>query len=96
MDDWLNDNAYIGADGLCLTSKGDRVVRACLPMHTFGHPADLAGIVDICKRWNITLVEDAAEALGSLYGGQHVGTIGSVGTLSFLMETRLLPRVAVE
>ena len=83
MDGWLNDHAYIGADGLCLTSKGDRVVRACLPMHTFGHPADLAGIVDICKRWNITLVEDAAEALGSLYGGQHVGTIGSVGTLSF-------------
>ena len=58
-------------------------------------PADLAGIVDICKRWNITLVEDAAEALGSLYGGQHVGTIGSVGTLSF-NGNKIITWVAVE
>ena len=83
MDDWLNDNAYLGVDGICLAYEGDRVIRACVPMHTFGHPADLTGIADVCSRWNITLVEDAAEALGSLYGSHHVGTIGSFGTLSF-------------
>jgi dTDP-4-amino-4,6-dideoxygalactose transaminase len=52
-------------------------------MHTFGHPADLDGLVEVCSRWGLILVEDAAESLGSFYKGRHTGTFGQLGTLSF-------------
>ena len=52
-------------------------------MHTFGHPADLDGLLRVTRDWNIFLVEDAAESLGSLYKGRHTGTFGALGTLSF-------------
>jgi dTDP-4-amino-4,6-dideoxygalactose transaminase len=79
---WLEENACLDANGLCRT-KSSRPIRACLPMHTFGHPADLDGLMEVCKRWNITLVEDAAESLGSFYKGRHTGTLGDLGVLSF-------------
>lgn len=80
---WLEENAVIGSDGLCRTKDDGRVLKACLPMHTFGHPADIDGLLSVCERWNLALVEDAAESLGSLYQGRHTGTFGCVGTLSF-------------
>ncbi|WP_440966788.1 LegC family aminotransferase [Massilia sp. GER05] len=83
LEQWLDEYAYIDADGACRTLADNKNVRACVPMHTFGHPADLDGLVDVCVRWNIALVEDAAESLGSLYRGRHTGTFGSVGVLSF-------------
>lgn len=83
MDAWLGDHAQVGADGLCRTRQDDKVIRACLPMHTFGHPADLDGLVEVCSRWGLILVEDAAESLGSFYKGRHTGTFGQLGTLSF-------------
>lgn len=83
MDEWLHNHAQLDEDGVCRTRADKLVVRACLPMHTFGHPADLDGLIDLCARWNIALVEDAAESLGSLYKGRHTGTIGLLGTLSF-------------
>lgn len=83
METWLTDNARVDADGVCRTMLDAKVIRACVPMHTFGHPADLAGLVDVCQRWRIALVEDAAESLGSYYKGQHTGTFGQIGTLSF-------------
>jgi len=83
LEQWLDEYAYIDADGVCRTLTDNKNVRACVPMHTFGHPADLDGLVDVCVRWNIALVEDAAESLGSLYKGRHTGTFGSVGVLSF-------------
>lgn len=52
-------------------------------MHTFGHPVDLDGLMAVCSRWNLVLVEDAAESLGSFYKGRHTGTFGRLGTLSF-------------
>jgi dTDP-4-amino-4,6-dideoxygalactose transaminase len=52
-------------------------------MHTFGHPADLDGLLDVCSRWHLALVEDAAESLGSFYKGRHTGTFGLLGILSF-------------
>lgn len=60
-----------------------RVIRAIVPMHTFGHPVDIDPLIDICKRYNLVLVEDAAEALGSYYKGKHTGGFGLVGALSF-------------
>lgn len=83
MDAWLAEHAFIDDAGHCRTRDGHRRIRACLPMHTFGHPADLDGLLAACARWRLTLVEDAAESLGSLYKGRHTGTFGSVGVLSF-------------
>ena len=67
----------------CINRSTGRVIRALVPMHTFGHPADLSGLFAIAKDFNITLVEDAAESLGSYYHGQHTGTFGELGALSF-------------
>lgn len=83
LDNWLTDHARIDDDGVCRTHVDDKAIRACLPMHTFGHPADLDGLIQVCTRWNLILVEDAAESLGSIYKGQHTGTLGKFGTLSF-------------
>lgn len=83
LEAWLCEHAQIGNDQLCRTRDTGQVVRACLPMHTFGHPADLDGLIDVCNRWNLALVEDAAESLGSFYKGRHTGTFGALGTLSF-------------
>jgi dTDP-4-amino-4,6-dideoxygalactose transaminase len=52
-------------------------------MHTFGHPCDVDALIAVCERWKITLVEDAAESMGSFYKQQHTGTFGPIGTLSF-------------
>lgn len=80
---WLEENAKLDAEGICRTRTDNRIIRACVPMHTFGHPADLDGLVSVTSGWNITLVEDAAESLGSFYKGQHTGTFGALGVLSF-------------
>jgi aminotransferase in exopolysaccharide biosynthesis len=83
LEAWLEENAQVDAEGVCRTRIDNKVVRACVPMHTFGHPADLEGLVSVTRRWNIALVEDAAESLGSFYKGKHTGTFGALGTLSF-------------
>jgi aminotransferase in exopolysaccharide biosynthesis len=80
---WLEENAQLCDDAICRTKTDSRIVRACMPMHTFGHPADLDGLVEVCERWKLVLVEDAAESLGSYYKGRHTGTFGKLGTLSF-------------
>lgn len=83
MESWLDANAYLDTDGLCRAKSDNKVIRACLPMHTFGHPADLEGLLDVSERWNIAVVEDAAESLGSFYKQKHTGTYGRLGVLSF-------------
>ena len=67
----------------CININTGKIIRAIVPMHTFGHPSDLEGLLSVANDFNIAMVEDAAEALGSYYGGQHVGTFGKIGTLSF-------------
>ena len=69
--------------GLCINKGTGNVIRAMVPMHTFGHPVDLEGLLAIERDFNIPIVEDAAESLGSYYQGQHTGTFGRLGTLSF-------------
>lgn len=83
LEAWLEDNAILDSEGICRARLDNKVIRACVPMHTFGHPVDLDGLVKVTGRWNITMVEDAAESLGSFYKGQHTGTFGTLGTLSF-------------
>ncbi len=80
---FLNDNADIDSDGFCRNRvTGNRIV-ACLPMHTFGHPAKIDEISHICSKWNIAVVEDCAESLGSFYKGKHTGLYGKAGVFSF-------------
>lgn len=69
--------------GLCVNRATGRIIRAMIPMHAFGHPVDLDGLLAVAKDFNITMVEDAAESLGSYYRGRHTGTFGLFGTLSF-------------
>lgn len=57
--------------------------RAVIVPHLYGHPADMQPIVDLCRRHNLFLIEDCAEAFGTLYRGKHVGTFGDIGTFSF-------------
>jgi perosamine synthetase len=69
--------------GQCVNRATGQVIRALVPMHTFGHPVDVEGLLAIAHDFNIALVEDAAESLGSYYHDQHTGTFGLLGTLSF-------------
>jgi aminotransferase in exopolysaccharide biosynthesis len=83
LNDFLTSNGSLKSDGKCYNKITGRKIAACVPMHTFGHPVRIDQIVDICQRYRIPVVEDAAEALGSLYKGQHAGTFGDIGILSF-------------
>ena len=80
---WLEEHAFVDDQGQCRHTDSMRAIKAALPMHTFGHPADLDGLVAVCRDWQLVLIEDAAESLGSFYKGQHTGTVGALGTLSF-------------
>ena len=80
--EWLANNSE-QKNGECYNKNTGRRVKACVPMHTFGHPVHLDELVEVLKEYNIELVEDAAESIGSLYKGKHTGTFGKVGALSF-------------
>lgn len=69
--------------GICYNQLTGRPIRAVVPMHTFGHPVDLDPLQELCERYHLVMVEDAAESLGSLYKGQHTGTRGLVSSFSF-------------
>lgn len=79
---WLERNAEL-KEGVCYNKRTGRRVKACIPMHTFGHPVKIDELADICREWHIELVEDAAESIGSFYKGRHTGTFGKVGAISF-------------
>lgn len=83
MKAWIEENAEVSDDGQCYNKTTGRRIKACVPMHTFGHPARIKEIADLCRKWNIELVEDAAESIGSYVDGQHTGTFGKVGAISF-------------
>ena len=79
---WLKKNALVKESGTFNKNTGARIA-ACMPMHTFGLPADINSIVDICRDYDIAVVEDAAEALGSSSNNKHMGTFGVCGVFSF-------------
>jgi aminotransferase in exopolysaccharide biosynthesis len=82
MNEWLMNNAEMKSD-VCYNRHTGNRIRACVPMHTFGHPVRIDELIKVCTCWHIKLIEDAAEGIGSFYKGKHVGTFGSVGVLSF-------------
>lgn len=83
LNDFLINNGILKSDGKCYNKITGRRIAACVPMHTFGHPVRIDQIIEVCQRYRMSVIEDAAEALGSFYKGQHAGTFGDFGILSF-------------
>jgi len=83
LEEFLKENARKGADGYSYNNKTGKRFAAVVPMHTFGHPCLIEDIAEICAEYNIPLVEDAAESIGSLYKGKHTGLFGKLSALSF-------------
>ena len=69
--------------GQCVNTLTGGIIRAVVPMHTFGHPVDMDELMDLASKFKLVVVEDAAESLGSIYRGKHTGTLGKLGVLSF-------------
>lgn len=69
--------------GAVWNRSSGRRIAACVPMHTFGHPCRIDEIALICEEYGVPLVEDSAESLGSYFHGQHTGTFGIMGVISF-------------
>lgn len=82
LKNWLIKNSEI-RNGQCYNRNSGRRIKACVPMHTFGCPVRIDEIAAICEEYHIELVEDAAESIGSRFKGQHTGTFGKVGAMSF-------------
>lgn len=80
---FLEAHAEKRSDGFTYNKQSGRKISACVPMHTFGLPCRIDEIARICKEWNIFLVEDAAESLGSYYQNKHTGVFGKIGVFSF-------------
>lgn len=82
LQDFLSNNTYQKA-GECYNKKTKRRIKACVPMHTFGHACKIDQIKQICTEHNLILIEDAAEAVGSSYKGKALGAYGDLAALSF-------------
>jgi len=82
LKSFLESNCEI-VDNLCINKTTKKTIKACVPMHTFGHSCKIQEIKEICDAWHIYLVEDAAESLGSYYKNKHTGTFGKLGAFSF-------------
>ena len=67
----------------CVNNKTNKVIKACIPMHSYGHPCRIEEIKKICEEYYIFLIEDAAESVGSIYKNKHTGTFGQLGAMSF-------------
>ena len=83
LEAWLEENAFVDTDQVCKLKNSKRAIKACIPMHTFGHPVEIDTLATICNVWRLAMIEDAAESLGSLFKDTHTGTFGLMGTLSF-------------
>lgn len=82
LEEYLEEIAII-KDDYCINKNTGNIIRAVVPMHTFGHPVDMEPLIDVCNRFKLVIVEDAAESLGSYYKGKHTGSFGKVSALSF-------------
>lgn len=82
LEDYLVENT-IQENGICINKNTGRKIKACIPMHTFGFACRIDEIAEICAKYHIELIEDAAEALGSYYKGKHLGRFGRLAAISF-------------
>ena len=82
LECFLKDNTTV-KNKQCINNITGRVIKACVPMHTYGHPCKIDKIKQICDEHHIFLIEDAAESVGSKYKDKHTGTFGQLGVMSF-------------
>lgn len=82
LREYLKDISEI-RNGQCVNRDTGRIIRALVPVHTFGHPVDIDGVLAVAQDFHLALVEDAAESLGSTYQDRHTGTFGLMGVFSF-------------
>ncbi len=82
VEAFLEQNGEL-RDGICYNKKTNKKIAACMPMHTFGFPVHLNELIIVCNKWNIPVVEDAAESIGSEYNGMPTGSFGKLGVFSF-------------
>jgi len=84
LEDWLKENVVIDSKtGKTYNKTTRHLISAIVPMHTFGFPCRIDEIVEIANKYNIPVIEDSAESLGSFYKGKHTGTFGIAGILSY-------------
>lgn len=83
LEDFLYENTIKKSDGFLYNKITHRRINACIPVHIFGHPVLIEDIINICNRWNIPVIEDATESLGSSYKNKYTGGFGNIGVLSF-------------
>jgi perosamine synthetase len=82
LNEHLEDIAEVRS-GVCMNRVTNRRIVAVVPVHTFGHPVDLETLKEVCERWHLVMIEDAAESLGSTYRGVHCGNYGRISAISF-------------
>ena len=82
LENFLKRNAIV-KNKTCFNKTTGRIIKSCIPMHTFGNPCKIDSIIEVCESFCITLIEDAAESVGSYYKKKHTGTFGLAGVLSF-------------
>ena len=82
LSSFLENECILTKEG-CMNKKTKKILKACIPMHTFGFPCSIGEIKEICTKFNIKIVEDAAESLGSFAGSKHTATFGDLGVFSF-------------
>ncbi|HVD98325.1 MAG TPA: LegC family aminotransferase [Cytophagaceae bacterium] len=82
LKSFLQENAVL-KEGQCFNKTTNKRIKACVPMHTFGHPVCIDEIAEICNQYKITLIEDAAESIGSKFKNTPTGRFGKLGILSF-------------
>lgn len=83
LENYLDEIATIGEDGYCVNSITGNKIKAVVPMHCFGHPVDMDALNTVAGKFNITVIEDAAESLGSTYKGRQTGGLARMGAISF-------------
>lgn len=82
LDEYLSSIAIMENE-VCINKKTKRKIKAIVPMHTFGHPVDMDKLKKVAEKYNLEIVEDAAESLGSFYKGIHTGNFGKLSAISF-------------
>jgi perosamine synthetase len=83
LQDFFSKKTFTDSNGICIHKETNKKITACVTMHTFGHPAQIGEIANLCKKYGVTLIEDAAESLGSTYKSKQTGRFGVLGTYSF-------------
>ncbi|HEC1244991.1 aminotransferase LegC [Campylobacter jejuni] len=81
--EYFLENQTYQKDNLSYNKTTHKLIKACVIMHTFGLSAHIKAIKELCEKYHILLIEDAAEALGSTYENKALGTFGKCGILSF-------------